>query len=226
MKPSITWCFFMALAISEVAGILTGCCRTQPRETLTRNGAIDYQVLTRRLQGTIISHETSLDELDEAISRLGSLAENTTFWTRIANDSSYSLPHRSKCIFALFRRHGLLGGCISLLAERLARPTWLRDEDIEEITVITGWIPVGTSPDCTVFRLKVLSDTYSIYLKVLGTDIDRAQLSRVLRQNSFWQSGMKDALIMQIGLFDEFTELRIRGGRDYQPATLQDRVGQ
>src|SRR5262245_17481718 len=120
--------------------------------------AVDFAQLEIELRSTITNRAVTDEVLLQAISRLGKVSEPPDFWTRIANDSSYTLTHRRRCIFALVRRHGMSCTSIEPLARRLTPATWLRDEDIELVTHVFGWIPIDFTLEDSVFRIRVLPD--------------------------------------------------------------------
>src|SRR5947209_7648586 len=125
------------------------------------------------LFSTIAKRGTAAPKLDEAIARLPMPPnEPPQFWSRIANDPTYSRYHRRRAVFQLFRRHIHVGMRLSEVAHLLNRPTWLHASDIVEIKYILGKIPVRTDPRDTVFVLLVppvpRQNTAAIYVRVTG----------------------------------------------------------
>src|SRR5690349_13054789 len=67
---------------------------------------IDFPALDRVLHSVITDRQTSDSNLLQAISRLGPVTEPPSFWWPVIDDSSYSIAHRTRALYALFRRHG------------------------------------------------------------------------------------------------------------------------
>ncbi len=185
--------------------IFVACCQISLDQEARGSRQIDYDALTLRLRAQIVNRTNALNDVAEAIAHLGYAVEGPTFWTTIANDPSYSPAHRRKCVFALFRRYGVVPNDVAWLANTLDKPTWLSDSDVEPVTVLTGWIPVDPSLSCTTFRIKVLSDQCCVYFVIVGEGIRPDVLYRALRWNQAWEAGMQDRIITQIGVFDELS---------------------
>src|SRR5690242_4452091 len=78
--------------------------------------SVDFAKLDLELRSVIEDRQTSDEDLLQAISRMGKVAEKPEFWKGIADDPTYGIPHRRRVIFALFRRHGQLCTGIAQLA--------------------------------------------------------------------------------------------------------------
>jgi hypothetical protein len=122
---------------------------------------------------TIAKRGVAATKLDQAIAKLPlSPSESPKFWSRIANDSTYSRYHRRRAVFQLFRRHIHAGMRLNDLAHLLNRPTWLRAGDIDVIDILAGELPVSFGPRDVVFVLRVLpeprQDTSAVYLRIAG----------------------------------------------------------
>ena len=127
------------------------------------------------------------EALTAAIKSLGKPAEDASFWTKIANSDAFSADHRRRAIFALFGRHVAPGITLGELGKILNHPTWLRDDDIEIITVLGGKLPVHFSVEDTVILAVVFASvpdgiyqSWAIYVKAAGK-VDRAQVRAALR---------------------------------------------
>jgi hypothetical protein len=147
---------------------LGGCCS---KGHLSHQ--VDFKELDTALYAMIADKNTSVNDLSEAISRLRTVKEPPAFWRNLSNKSAYSSGQRVRFILALFKRHAEKCTCTVQLAEVLGKPDWLKEANIEEITAMTGNIPVtfGFPPDSTVFKIQV-SDFDNghlyVYIKVLG----------------------------------------------------------
>src|SRR5437764_8037970 len=85
-------------ALAVVALVISvRACQGQP--------PIDFQRLSAQLLNLITNKGVSDENLLETISRLGRVTEPSSFWNKIADDTSYSRQHRIRAIFALLRRH-------------------------------------------------------------------------------------------------------------------------
>jgi hypothetical protein len=108
---------------------------------------------------TIATRGITEAELAEAIAKLKMpVNETPQYWTRIANDSSYSTFHRRCAVFQLFKRHVHVGMRLSELAHLLDHPTWLGAGDIHLVEYVGGYIPVRPNIGDTVFLLEFLPE--------------------------------------------------------------------
>ena len=152
----------------------------------------------------IASPQVEGEALTAAIKSLGPPAEAASFWTKIANSDSYSADHRRRAIFALFGRHVSPGITLGQLGKILDHPTWLRDDDIDLVTVVGGKLPVHFSAEDTIVVFTVFAmvpdgiyQSWAIYLTAAGK-IDRAQIIAVLRGDQS-ASTAATAKIMDLG---------------------------
>lgn len=116
---------------------------------------------------------TRIKELRTAIANAGSVVEAPAFWTRIANDESYSIQHRHLCISALLRRHVHAGMRLARLKTALEGSKWLKEEDVEEVTVVTGQIPFKYEyGEFSTFCFRILpqpqEDVDGFFIRVKG----------------------------------------------------------
>jgi hypothetical protein len=155
------------------------------------------------LRSTITNKTASDEALLQAISRLGPRTEPPTFWTEIANDPSYSLWHRTRAVFALFRRHGRTCDSLACLKAVLEPAIWLSESAITKVTPPSGPIPVGTeNPGDTVFQISVFHGPPSIYIRLMG-EVPIENFSRVLREQQPMIKA-QNAIIFEIGYFDDY----------------------
>jgi hypothetical protein len=169
----------IAVAFSVIVTVVIAGCVTKPNK-------IDFNVLTRQLQGIIADRRSAPSDLQQAILRLGPVSESPKFWSRIANDASYSANQRQACIMALLQRHGHSAAELRDLAALLNQPTWLKDRDIENVIMNFGPMPVQWTPDDTVIVFRVFPELPTlaiVYVKLAGK-VDRALVSRILRSES------------------------------------------
>src|SRR5256885_5191590 len=93
-----------------------GCAQANTNSTadiVTIAGRLNFELLDRKLLEMIRDKGVGVDDLQKAIEHLGKPVEDPQFWTQIANDDSFSVEHRRKCVFAFFRRHGMQRGSLS-----------------------------------------------------------------------------------------------------------------
>lgn len=90
----------------------------------------------------------------------------------IANSAGYSDRLRRRAVFELFRRYATPGMTLRDLRRLLGDPTWLTNDHIIVVGVVTGLIPVEWHFEDTVFVLQVLphSEVHKsgIYFRVSG----------------------------------------------------------
>jgi hypothetical protein len=127
----------------------------------------DFAQLDHRLRAVIKDKNTSDNDLLEAISRLGKLSEPASFWTQIANDPNYSTRHRTRAVFALFRRHGQWSGEMLSLARCIAPAKWLDESSIERVPYVFGYLPVEVTSGESVYSISVLHSS-KIYIRLRG----------------------------------------------------------
>src|SRR2546428_3160838 len=108
---------------------------------------------------TIAKRGIAATTLDEAIARLPMPpSAMLKFWSKIANDPTYSRYHRRRAVFQLLRRYLQVGMRLTDLAHLLNRPTWLPAGDIDVVEIVRGLIPVTFDPKDTMFVLVVLPE--------------------------------------------------------------------
>jgi len=161
---------------------------------------IDFAALDLELRSVITNRSTGGAELLEAISRLGPVNEPPQFWTRIANDKSYNLNHRSRAVFALFRRHVPLGN-LAELSGLLAPARWIDEATINQIEPGCGPVPVEQNVGESVFLISPFSRG-GIYLRLLGP-IDLQQFKSYLKGDPTIKSKPGPA-ILEIGYSDDY----------------------
>ncbi len=156
----------------------------------------------------IANPKTNKEMLMRAIQQVGTVSEPASFWSDIANSDSYSQDHRRRAIFQLFLRHvspGMTSGAMTLaeLAQILANPSWLADEDIRVVTFLAGKIPVEARFEHTIFLMRLFPDLpdgrwlyWAIYLSVSGK-IKAESLSQVLRGD---EVAAGEAKLVEFGL--------------------------
>jgi hypothetical protein len=122
-----------------------------------------------------------------AAAALGPAREPPELWASIANDETYPPEHRRACLFVLFRRHVRPGMPLWRIGEMLASPTWLREENVRPFESLHGKLPVTLEPGTQVFAIRPdlpPGNPSTIYLKVSGTGLSAAALTRVLLTGS------------------------------------------
>jgi hypothetical protein len=141
-------------------------------------------------------------ELRRALAALGAVTEPPQFWSRMANAPDYPIFHRRLCVFQLFRRHVHPGMKLSELASLLDRPTWLRDEDVQMVSVLAGKLPVQWTLADTVIVLAVFpeapqEEAGAIYLRLAG----KVAVNDFLRlvRGCAASSAVGEAVILEVG---------------------------
>lgn len=124
------------------------------------------------LLARIADPATPIAELEDALGELPEAATDAPFWTAIADDERYSLPHRRIAALQLVRRHVARGTSLADLAKLLGPAAWLRASDLDIVTALGGKIPVRWTSEDTVFVIRVLpgppGPQAAIYLRVSG----------------------------------------------------------
>lgn len=138
---------------------------------------------------------------------LGAICEKSPrFWSAIANTPAFSRFHRRRAVFHLFRWHVSPGMQLSELKSLLNHPTWLRDTDIDEVTILKGQIPVEVNFKDTVFVLVVLpdpgKDTDGIFLRV-GGKVELEQFKRLLLGTGKATLQARTTKIVEMGLCED-----------------------
>ena len=162
----------------------------------------NFETLERELRANITNQHTPDDLLLESISRLGPVAEPASFWTRIADDTNYSLSHRRRAVFALFRRHCDKIGGISDLRRVLMPCAWLKNSRIEKVPFVFGWVPVEVNSGESIFTISVLNGP-KIYIRMRG-DIDYRRFVSELFGREGEQSANVDMTVLQFGYGDDY----------------------
>lgn len=163
----------------------------------------DFAHLDRQLRATIKDKSTSDSVLRESISRLGRFTESPGFWTEIANDPSYSLCHRTRAVFALFRRHGEWSGEPRSLGKCLAPAKWLNESSIERVTYVLGYLPTEVNPGESVYSITVLSGP-KIYIR-MRSEVDEETFHALLRGKNV-PDLKTEPTILQFGYGDDYDE--------------------
>lgn len=148
--------------------------------------------------------KSSPNEIANAVLHLGPVREPASFWAQIANDPGYSALHRQHAVVQLFRRHVRPGLTLRELAALLDGPNWITAEEVSEVKIVLGLIPVALTAEDTVFLLQVLpniSETVlcGVYLRVQGS-IQKAAFVEILLSRA--QDPEIDArTLLEIGIF-------------------------
>ncbi|SRR5258708_4086415 len=165
-----SWSALVAIALVGAGGPM---CRGQV--------LIDFERLNSQFLSLITNKNVSDENLLQAISRLGPVAEPSSFWMKIADETSYSRLHRTRAVFAMLRRHCV--DCLTCreLASAVSGAKWVLDSGIEKIPYVVGWMPMVPEPGQTVFKISVLNGP-SFFVRLLG-DVDTSEFSCILRGN-------------------------------------------
>ena len=165
--------------------------------------AFDFKHLDSTILSMITNQAVSDEVLMQCIARLGPSAESPEFWSRIANDSSYSIQHRTRAVFALFRRHGQYCGDAASLKKLLGSPKWLEESGIEKVSYVFGKLPVEVNPGESVYRIKVYRRA-SIYIRCLS-NLEDDYLSRLLLHKDA-PANTTNPTIIQYAFDDDYEE--------------------
>lgn len=163
----------------------------------------DFEELNSRLLALIADKTTTDQVLLESISRLGRVTEPPAFWNRIADDSGYSRQHRTRAVFALFRRHGERRADVPSLGKCLGKADWLRESIKERVTSMFGPLPAELRPGHSTYSISVLGGP-KIYITFPG-DVDLVTFKTMLKGNI--PADLKaDPVIVHIGYGDDYDE--------------------
>jgi hypothetical protein len=110
----------------------------------------------QRVLAVIEDRQSDPAAVEEAIQHLGRSNEPASFWTKIANDTSYSVEQRRACVMQLFRRHVKVGISLAEMAQRLSPSDWLSASDVQNVTTFMGWLPVKTNGRDSVLKICIL----------------------------------------------------------------------
>lgn len=164
----------LLLQLALLSFLVTAC-------TTERSGAASQNNVS---MGTIANKQADSKAVEAAILGLGPVTEPAAFWAKVANDVSYPLERRRKCAFQLFRRHIHKGMPLAEIARELDHPNWLPDENIHEVKLISGLIPLKNTTKGTIFVLIILppaqGDKSAVYLRVAGK-VNVGELGKLLR---------------------------------------------
>jgi len=125
----------------------------------------NFVALDNQLRSAITNINTPDSLLLESIAHLGAVTEPPSFWTHIADNTNYTLVHRTRAVFALFRRHGQDHHNIWDLRRCITPANWLKQSPIEKVE--QGFMPVDARPDDTVFSISVLYGP-KIFIRLIG----------------------------------------------------------
>ena len=151
----------------------------------------------------IADEHSGEDQRRDAMLSLGPAAESPDFWSRIANDASFSRLHRRRSIFQLFLRHVRPGQTLAAVADILRKPSWLEAQHVSALEDVGGNVPVRMSFDNTVLVLDVLpeptpnSDRWQVFLSVTGA-VDPEDFFRLVSGGPASEA-TKSARVVEIG---------------------------
>jgi hypothetical protein len=170
---------------------------------VTNSAKIDLEALQSRLFVVITNRAASDEELLQAISSLGKVTEPPSFWTAIADDKSYSIFHRRRAVFALFRRHCRAGDLMSDLRKKLAPGHWLDESYVRAVEATFGQLdsPIMPEPGMSLFRVSVLYGA-SVYFLLQG-EYDPLVFSSMIHGES---RGRFNALIHNVAFDDDYDD--------------------
>ena len=163
----------------------------------------DFARLDDQLHALIKDKSTPDPTLLEAISRLGKISEPPAFWIQIANDPGYTIQHRRRAVFALFRRHAEYVRELHLLGQFLESSEWFQERSVEKVPFVFGWVPVPPAPNEIIFTISVLGG-WKIYMRVAG-DVEESTVREILSGKEGEGLDM-DLIITQYGYGDDYDE--------------------
>lgn len=119
----------------------------------------------------IAAKSSTKDILQKAISDLVEVTEPAAFWTKIANDKSYTEIHRRLAIYQLVHRHLGREMPISELNKILDHPSWLPREKVRKVDTVIGKIPVKATLQDSILCVDIFTNTparFVLYFRVAG----------------------------------------------------------
>jgi len=121
-------------------------------------------------------------------------------WLDIASDGRYSSERRAQAVATFFRRQVPAGTTLAELASLLARPDWLRPDDVSVADIVSGKLPVRKAPGETVVVLRPRfgdEQVGGVYLALAG-QLERSAVQAVLCQGA-GDPDARQAAILQTG---------------------------
>lgn len=164
-------------------------------------GFTNFVALDNQLRSAITNINTPDSLLLESIAHLGAVTEPPSFWTQIADNTNYTLVHRTRAVFALFRRHGQYIHNVWDLRRCLTPANWLKQSPVEK--VVQGFMPVDLRSGDTVFSISVLYGP-KIYIRLIG-HVEYNAFLRVLLGEGHVDPN-SEMLIGEYGYADDYYE--------------------
>ncbi len=125
------------------------------------------------------------DEWAEALRQLDRPPEPPSVWTKVANDSAYSVDRRRQALFKLFERHIAPRTTLKELGHVLAGAKWLNDGDVVPLLGCSGIVPLKAA-DAATSDIRILpgqdrnDPSWHIYLRI-SKKLEAKELARALR---------------------------------------------
>ena len=144
--------------------------------------------------------------------------DQAELWAQIANLDEYSDARRRRAVLLLFDRHVYSGMELSTVANLLANPTWLKEDNVHIVDVLAGLIPIDMVPGETVFvvipEFSSLDKEGAVYLRVQGDPFVELNKLRDPHARSSLYNTVKDNAVESfynalLGKKNEATALKI-----------------
>jgi len=110
-----------------------------------------FKVAFEVINDSAISDKKLVEAIE--IVRLHLVTEPPDFWIEICNNESFSVVHRTRCFFELFRRHVPVGTKMSRLLQWNGVSWWFDDDNIRDIGVASV-LPFDPLPNSTIIEIR------------------------------------------------------------------------
>ena len=168
---------------------------------------------TKNILSVIADPTTDLETVVTSVKKLGDVDESPAFWTRIANDNSFSAQHRRIFIFQLFLRHVKNEITLRQFSKILDKPSWLKIENISVVRELAGKIPITFDMKNTILAIAIFPEIsssrfshWTIYLKIEGKITSNDFYQLICSENEVAEELQQKKLI-EYGLSPDKTQM-------------------
>lgn len=156
--------------LNHLRGTIVGLVLSQG--TLVMAGETSLPRDVQRINNPAVE-ESDVVRLIERLRASPPTDEEAKLLRQIANSNTQSDIRRRRAVLQLFDRHVRTGMRVGELGGLLANPSWLKKENVVEVRVVAGLLPVRIVPGETIFvivpRLPPEDKSTGVYLRVEGS---------------------------------------------------------
>ena len=179
-----------------ILALISAACASEPDKTGQENDL-------KRFADVRIGEDEALRVI-EHIRQAAPTKEEAEAWARVANSDKYSDVRRRRAIFQLFDRHVRPGMTLGEMANLLAKPSWLKRENLCKIVgPAWGYVPiryVGAETGFSVSLCLPSKDSSGVYVRVkdfpAGDALTKDSLYGVLQGKKTDATGLKITAIV------------------------------